>query len=280
MEFFKGHGLGNDYLVVPAPLTPARARRLCARTTGLGADGVVEWDGARAWAQIWNPDGSRAERSGNGLRVLAAYLYHHGQLEADGAIVVRTPAGPVELRLRAVEPSGRLEVEVDLGAPRFGGAAVHWRGPEPWTEPETDLHLPDGHRLRAVGVNVGNPHAVVFVEAVDPTDARRWAPQLATHPSFVYGVNVQAARVAGPHELELWIWERGAGETQASGTSAAAAAAAAVRTGRLSPGTVRVRMPGGSLEVIVAEDRVRLRGPVEPIAWGTIAPALWRERGR
>ena len=170
--------------------------------------------------------------------------------------------------------------KVDLGAPRFGGAAVHWCGPEAWPEAEAEIALPDGRRLRAVGVNVGNPHAVVFVDTLDPTEARRWGPMLAGHPGFAAGVNVQAAQVLSPHELALWIWERGVGETRASGTSAAASAAAGVQTGRLAPGTVRVRMPGGAVDVLVRTDRVRLRGPVEPIAWGTIAPNLWRRRAR
>ncbi|MCB9743573.1 MAG: diaminopimelate epimerase [Alphaproteobacteria bacterium] len=272
-RFIKSHGLGNDYLVLdrgPAP-TPAQVRRLCDRHRGPGADGVLvptAGEGADHGLRIFNPDGGEAEKSGNGLRIFARFLVDHRG--APEAFSVATLGGLVRCRV------GPEAVEVEMGQARFEPAAL------PMTRAVPELIEQPievcGERLVFTGVSVGNPHCVVFTEdrSLDALPWRAWGRALERHPDFPRRVNVQVARVAGPQALELRIWERGAGETSASGSSSCATAAAAVRTGRLSFGEVELFMPGGRLEVRVDPGfQLTLRGPVEEIAELRPSPRWW-----
>jgi diaminopimelate epimerase len=282
MEFFKGHGLGNDYLAIDAaglqrPLSPSAVRLLCDRHRGVGSDGIlllVPATEADFGIRIFNPDGSEAEKSGNGLRIFAAFLHETGRLGGRTEFTVQTPVGMVCLRLHGADPQGVLDVEVEMGRASFGSAAVGLRGPSRDADGEI-LTLESGDRVAFAAVSMGNPHCVVFGDEMDLADLRRRAPLIATHPDFERGTNVQFVRVAGPSELVAWVWERGAGETAASGSSACAVAAAAVRRGLVERGSVLVRMPGGDLNVHVDADwEIRLRGPVEGVYRGTLTPAM------
>ena len=272
MDLVKSHGLGNDYLVldrwepgVPAPapgraLTAAAARALGDRHRGPGGDGVLEPVVAEGGygLRIWNPDGSVAEKSGNGLRIFARFLVDHRGAPGEHVIVV--PDGAV----RAVVGPG-IQGEVEMGRARFEPHLI----PCVETLRDTPVEvLGTGLRLTAVGM--GNPHCVVLRD--DPPDVslddlpwRDWGRALENSTLFPNRTNVQVARVLGPHRAEARIWERGAGETLASGSSACAVAAAGVALGLLeSP--VEVEMPGGTLYVRMGADRaVALRGPVEEI---------------
>lgn len=250
---FKAHGLGNDYLVWEGEgaLDAPRARALCDRNRGPGGDGVLEPVGARG-VRIWNPDGSVAEKSGNGLRIFAWWLREHRG--APAAFALETGGERV-----GCEVDG-LDVAIEMGT-----ATVSDVGP---------FEI-DGARLDAVRVRIGNPHCVVFraEEDLDALPWRRWGEVLERHEAFPDRTNVQIARVRGPRDLELRVWERGAGPTLASGSSACAVTAAAVATGRAAAGEHTVHMPGGRLSVTVREDRtVRLRGPVAPIGRFTLDP--------
>lgn len=285
--FFKGHGLGNDYVALrlaglPFSLTPPAVRLLCDRHTGVGSDGVlalVPADAAEFGVRIFNPDGSEAEKSGNGLRIFAAYLLENGAVRPGTPFTVETPGGVVTVLVHGASPDGVLDVEVEMGTASFRSGAVGMTGPDRDTGGEV-LELPAGDRMDVTAVSVGNPHCVVFEDEVDEDDLRRRAPQLSTHEAFTRGTNVQFARVAGPGAVEAWVWERGAGETRASGSSACAVAAAAVRRGLVTGREVEVRMPGGTLRVTVREDwSLVLRGPVEGVCHGELTAGMVRRLG-
>lgn len=251
MRFSKWHALGNSYLLVEradgGALTPQRARRLCDVSLGIGADGVLEIvvvDGTRADVIIWNPDGSIAEMSGNGTRIAAAWLARR----------VNTPdvliaVGPREVRGRTLAGTA---VETDVGRVDVGEAEI--------------VEL-DGGSVELTTVSVGNPHAVVFSEKPTREALLRLGPGLETHPRFPGRTNVQLALADGRHDVHALVWERGAGETSASGSSAVAVAAVAVARG-LCDSPVRVHMPGGDLGVRIEAGRATLVGPAEEICRG------------
>lgn len=280
LPFQKGEALGNDYLVVdlaglPWPMTPERARAFCDRHVGAGSDGVVIVDlgGGEVTARIVNPDGSEAEKSGNGLRILAAYLHGRGVVAGD-PFTVRLVKDRVTMRVEEVLEDGALVVRVAMGRASFRGDAVGF-SPRPDDVLGFELPLDDGDSAEINTVSMSNPHCVVFVPDLDRDDFLRRAPQLCEHDAFEAGTNVQFATVNGPNELAAWIWERGVGETLASGSSSCAVAAAAVRRELVAPGTFHVIMRGGSAEVTISPDfDVTLRGPARIVYEGRLTPAI------
>jgi diaminopimelate epimerase len=283
-DFFKGHGLGNDYIAVEMEglgfgLTPPAVRLICDRHTGIGSDGIlarVPSDTADFGVRIFNPDGTEAEKSGNGLRIFAAYLLEGGHVREREPFTVETPGGTVRMEILSQSADGVLSVEVEMGTASFRSADVGLAGPDRETDHEP-LELESGDVVHVNTVSVGNPHCVVFQDELDVETLRRRAPQIGTHPQFARGVNVQFAVPAEPDALDAWVWERGAGETRASGSSACAVAAAAVRRGMVSERQVEVRMPGGTLRVHVRDDwSLVLRGPVESVYRGTLTEGMRR----
>jgi diaminopimelate epimerase len=283
----KGVALGNDYLVVeaaavPWPLTPARCAALCDRHTGLGSDGILvaATEGGEFTLRILNPDGSEAEKSGNGLRIFAAWLHGRGQVREGDWFTVRLIKDRVRARVEGVREDGALDVRVEMGRASFRAEDVGCTAfaGEVIGRP---LLLADGREAVIHTVSVSNPHCVVFVDRLERADFLARAPQLCTHAVFARGTNVQFARVAGAQTLEVWIWERGAGETLASGSSACAAAAAAVRKGLLAPGKIDVHMQGGSADIEVSDAfAIRLRGPAGMIYRAEIEPRQLEAWGR
>jgi diaminopimelate epimerase len=286
--FYKGHGLGNDYIVVDPEelefkLTPARVRKLCDRHEGIGSDGVlvlVPSKRARFGLRIFNPDGSGAEKSGNGLRIFARFLYATRRTRAT-RFDVETPGGIVQMDLDLDAHGEAHHVTVAMGSASFRPADLPCTLP---VEELLDESLRVGSRaIRFTGVSVGNPHCVVFRAADRPwsdRDLHTLGPALETHRVFPRFTNVQLAVPTGPRELTILIWERGAGVTQASGSSASAAAAAAVRLG-LVRSPVTVKMPGGALRVGIGEGfEVTLDGPVAEVARGQLAPEFVRSLSR
>ena len=253
MRFSKWHALGNSYLVVEraldGPLEPARARRLCDVRYGVGSDGVVEVvavEGSRAEIVIWNPDGSSAEFSGNGSRIAAAWLARQAAVDA---VTVEAGGRPYPAAIREDGLIAMAVGDVEVG------------------EIET-VELGD-ERVELTVVSVGNPHAVVRAEP-DRETLLRLGPQLEVNGRFPERTNVQLVRVDGPNDVTVAVWERGAGETTASGSSAVAVASAAIVNGWCeSP--VGVHMPGGDLLVELDEDtQLTLVGPAEEICAGEI----------
>ncbi len=277
IPFVKGHGLGNDYLVIderdlPGPLSVRAIAKICDRNHGVGSDGILLFvPSVRAdfGVRIFNPDGSEAEKSGNGLRIFAKYLWDHGHAKRE-TFTVDTKGGVVECQLHPRQ--GRVNfVTVEMGRASFRADEIPMRAGSA-DAVGLPLALPDGTRLQVTAVSVGNPHCVVFVEQLEEEVCRRLGPQIETHAAFPNRTNVQFARVAGRDALDILIWERGAGYTLASGSSSCGAAAAAVRQGLCDHGRVVVRMPGGELAVHVRPDwSLRLEGPVEETCTGTLS---------
>jgi diaminopimelate epimerase len=266
MRLIRSHGLGNDYLVLAHdhPMRAETARALCHRHTGVGGDGVLEHvatDSADYGLRIWNPDGSLAEKSGNGLRIFARYLVDHCYAPLEFTIEV--PAGVV--RCEVDGETGLVTVE--MGTATLEPAEVPCR--VALLETPVDVC---GTSLRLTAVGMGNPHCVVFVDELLAADAsldslpwRDWGAALEVHPHFPNRTNVQFVRVIDGGRIELRVWERGAGPTLASGSSACAAAVAALQTGRTG-GALAVQMPGGVLQVTVSPElAVTQTGPVEEI---------------
>ena len=277
IPFVKGHGLGNDYIVIngtdlPSPLTPGQVTRICDRNWGVGSDGILllvpAWTGADFGLRILNPDGSEAEKSGNGLRIFAKYLHDHGHAKRD-TFTVDTMGGRVECRCHVKD--GRVNVvTVEMGRCTFVAPEIPMNGPEREVV-KVPLQVA-GETLLVTAVSVGNPHCVIFTDRLDEALVRRLGPQVEHHPAFPNRINVQWARVVSRSMVDILIWERGAGWTLASGSSSSAVACAAVKNGLCDHGLVTVRMPGGELSVDVRPDwSIRLQGPVEEVYTGTLS---------
>jgi len=277
-RFARGHGLGNDYLVIAEadvdfPFAPAAVRWICHRNWGVGSDGILLQTGssvADVGLRIFNPDGSEAEKSGNGLRIFAKYMWERGGLRKS-PMRIETKGGVVEAvcHLRGDRVS---EVTVEMGGATFRAPEIPMNGPD---REVVGVPLQVGERTFTVTcVSVGNPHCVVFTDRLDDAEVRAWGPRIETHPAFPNRINVQFARVVDRGRVDIRIWERGAGYTLASGSSSCAVAAAAVRNG-LTDGGLTLLMPGGQLGIDVRPDySIRLRGPVAEVCVGELSPDL------
>jgi diaminopimelate epimerase len=281
-QFVRSHGLGNDYIVMdPASLsfklTPQNIVRVCNRNTGVGSDGILALEkssSCEAKLRIYNPDGSEAEKSGNGLRIFCKFLFEHGYTEKS-FFEIETAGGKVRAQLHLMlgkAPS----VTVEMGQATFDAEKIPVLG---FVGEVIDMPLPvslPGYDLKATCVSVGNPHCVVFVKGFDDPalDVHKLGPILENHPKFPNRSNVQFAHVLNEKEVAIRIWERGAGYTLASGSSSCAVAAACVRTKRTGP-DLTIHMPGGDLSIQVKEDfNLTMKGPVEEIALGTVTGEL------
>ncbi len=264
-DFVQSHGLGNDYLVMdPAfELTPERVRLICHRNLGIGSDGILAVSknpGADFAVRILNPDGSEAEKSGNGLRIFAKFLYDHGYTKKT-EFTIHTLGGIVNARL--ILDAGRVvAVRVEMGR-----AAIDRK--------LTKLEVA-GKTLDVTSLSVGNPHCVTIVDELGKIDLLRLGPAIENHPAFPNRTNVQFAQVLDRANVRALIWERGAGHTLASGSSSCAVAAASYDKG-LIDSPVTVQMEGGSLTIEIDRQlELVMTGPVEEICSGTFSADLRR----
>jgi diaminopimelate epimerase len=265
----KYHGLGNDYLVLEdacgVGLTSERVVQICDRHTGVGSDGILEEvpaDGADFGLRIWNPDGTTAEKSGNGIRIFARWLVDHRCAAAQHTLSL--PCGTVRCDV------GPETITVQMGLASFEPEQV------PCTRPLLDTPIVvAGDTLRATAVGVGNPHCVVLCEGdLDTLPWRVWGAELECSEWFPNKTNCQFVRPLSRSIVEARIWERGAGETQASGSSSCAIAVAMNRLG-LMDDDVQVQMPGGTLRVQVGQDwALTLTGPVAEIGMIDVSGSL------
>lgn len=245
-------------------MNPATARLICDRHRGVGGDGVLELRPAppapdHFAVRIWNPDGSVAEKSGNGLRIFAKYLAEHGHATTNEFTIV-TPGGAAAARVMRDPATGRVgAVTVDMGVPTF--------------DPRTTLEV-DGRTRIVTILAVGNPHCVILVPDLATVPLAVLGPVIERHPAFPQRTNVQFATPLDRGHVRAIVWERGAGVTLASGSSACAVAAACQRLG-LADAEVLISMPGGDLRVRRDEhEHLWLTGAVEEICQGTFGADL------
>ncbi len=281
-QFVRSHGLGNDYLVMdPAQLTfqlsPVNIQSICNRNKGVGSDGILVLepsDSALVKLRIFNPDGSEAEKSGNGLRIFCKFLFEHGYTDKT-LFDIQTAGGNVRGQLHMVLGKA-VAVTVEMGKASFDSRTIPVTGFQGEVVEKELVLRGIGEKLNITCVSIGNPHCVVFFNDLDLADReiRRLGPLLERHPQFPNRTNVQFARVDNEREVTIRIWERGAGYTMASGSSSCAVAAACVKTGRTS-GTLTVHMPGGDLSLKVSDQfDLTMRGPVEEVCVGTLSGEL------
>ncbi len=272
MKFYKYHGLGNDYIVMdpaeagPKP-APEQIRRICHRNYGIGSDGLlwgpIQAAGAPFRVRIFNPDGSEAEKSGNGLRIFARYLMDRGLIGED-PFVIATLGGDVTAQVSA----GGRSVSVEMGQVSFDSRKIPVKGaPREIINERIDI---DGEALVYCGATIGNPHCVIIDKDLDAGRVKTLGPKIEIHPVFPNRTNVQFAKVLNSSSLAIEIWERGAGYTLASGSSASAAAAVAHRLG-LCGRNISVHMPGGVLDITIGDEfAVTMAGPVTRIGQGIL----------
>ena len=269
LPFTKMHGLGNDFVLFDARRTPlaldaAFVRAVADRRTGVGCDQVIALEpprgaGADAYMRIWNRDGGEVAACGNGARCAARLL-----LDESGGVhvLLETAAGPL-----AVHGEGDGQVRVDMGPAR-----LDWRD-IPLARPADTVHVDVGAGPLgdAVAVNMGNPHAVFFVDDVDALPLEELGPRLETDPLFPERANIGVARRLAPDRLRLRVWERGAGLTRACGTGACAAAVAGARRG-LTGRSVTVVLDGGELAIVWRDDgHVEMTGPTAASFTGVLS---------
>jgi len=276
MQFTKYQALGNDYLVLEeehgaATLSPTAIRKLCDRHFGIGSDGILfrESNAERNEfrLRIFNPDGTEAEKSGNGLRIFARYLWDH-RLVSQEPFIVTTPGGAVRCQ---VTEHGRT-VSVEMGQVRFGSLDIPVLGPARDVLRETMVI--DGQTLEYSAATIGNPHCVIHRQHVSEAEARSLGPLVETDGRFPNRTNVQFMEILDRQNIRIEIWERGAGYTFASGSSSCAAAGVARRLGQCDS-SITVHMPGGSLAIEIDEGfLIRMTGPVVKVAEGHLSDEL------
>lgn len=280
-QFIKFHGFGNDYIVIEsrdlarAEITVTTqlgefARRICNRHYGAGADGIAvigSSEDADFHVRIFNPDGSEASLSGNGTRCAAAYLYYKKFWTAE-ELRLSTRAGIKLYILREQTETGRFVFDSELGQPKFDSASIPMLTGEP-REQVIDYELSvAGESFSVTALQMGNPNCCIFVDDFGTLDWRKIGRRIETHEQFPDRTNVVFVRVEDRNTIELRIWERGVGETEASGTCSCAAAVAAMikdKTERL----VNVLMPGGSAKIQWRPDNeVVITGTAEVVYGG------------
>lgn len=280
MQFHKYHALGNDYIVLDPADFPdwaepdtAQIRVICHRNFGVGSDGIL-WGPLPSASsdfglRIFNPDGSEAEKSGNGLRIFARYLWDSGKAKSP-AFTIETPGGNVKADL---QDEGRM-ITVDMGRVSFTSTDIPVSG-EPREVLNESIQL-DDREFTFCAATIGNPHCVVPLSAVDAELAHRFGPALEIHSNFPNKTNVQFLQVLDRSSIRIEIWERGAGYTLASGSSSSAAAAVAHRLG-LVDDRLTVHMPGGQIGIEIDPESyaIRMTGSVTQVARGKMQPEIF-----
>jgi diaminopimelate epimerase len=290
MRYIKYHGLGNDYIVLALedltdPLTAERIKRICDRNLGVGADGIVLYEGiidppnsngdicAPIFkVRIYNPDGSEAETSGNGLRIAARYLADRQAVALHREFSLLT-GGERLVTARVDDP--QAEIEIGMGTASFNPLEIPVISKRDSVLGE-ELEV-NGEHLTINCVNVGNPHCVILGRE-DPlaSAAKTLGPLIERHPIFPRRINVQFAHVVDRSRVRIEIWERGAGYTLASGSSASAVVCVCYKLGLVGPEEITVEMPGGALRVAVSpEFAVTLKGPITKVCSGEISDEIF-----
>lgn len=274
INFWKMHGLGNDYIVVDnisgklkEEELPNLAVKLCNRRFGIGADGLLliyPSQNADVKMRIFNSDGSEAEMCGNGIRCLAKYCFENGLVRKD-SFSVETLAGVKALDLK-IENNIVKSVKVNMGSPNFEADKIPiiWNG--------TFINRPinvEGEVFKATALSMGNPHCIVFVDNVENYPVEVVGPKLENHELFPKRTNVEFVQIVSKEKLKIRVWERGVGETLACGTGACASVVAARILGKVNE-AVTVELLGGMLTVKYHDNVVFMEGSAEKVFEGAI----------
>jgi diaminopimelate epimerase len=281
MRFSKYHALGNDYLVITPqeagdlPHQPEAVQRLCHRNFGIGSDGIligpISSPETQFGMRIFNPDGSEAEKSGNGIRIFARWLWDHNFV-TEKPFRIWTQGGIVNVE---VLDKGQI-VKVEMGQASFNSQVIPVSGS--YREVVNEILEVAGKTLHYSAVTIGNPHCVIQCDRVSTQQVKEIGPLIEKEPRFINRTNVQFMEVQNRHNIYIEIWERGAGYTLASGSSSCAAAAAAVRLG-LCQSPISVQMPGGGLEIQIKPDyQVTMVGGVTRVAEGEIFNEIFSDK--
>lgn len=282
--FVKSHGLGNDYITlnqdeISFELTEKAIVRICDVHFGIGSDGIllkVPSSKADFGLRILNPDGSEAEKSGNGLRIFAKYLYDYG-FAKEKSFSIETLGGLVKAEVIEEKNGKAFKIKVDMGKAIFESKKIPVNCEKAECIGET-LTLSD-REYEMNCVSVGNPHCIILKEELDEKEIKTYGSEIENHPLFPNRINVQFAKVVSPNEVEVLIWERGAGWTLASGSSSCAVACSVVKRG-LTERNLTIKMPGGSLAIEIDDDwEIRMTGEVREIGSGTLGAELIEDLG-
>jgi len=277
MKFSKYHALGNDYLVIdpqdwPSPLTPLQIKLICHRNFGVGSDGILlgplPSDQARFALRIFNPDGSEAEKSGNGLRIFSRYLWDRQRVK-NQEFNIQTPGGVVKAR---VLDNGKT-VRVEMGQVSFQSERIPVTGPP--REVINEKITAGGRSFTFCAATIGNPHCVIPLPEISAETAKQYGPLLETDSRFPKRTNVQFLKVLDRKNIQIEIWERGAGNTLASGSSSSAAAAVAHKLG-FCDRSIIVHMPGGKISIEIGDGfSILMTGPVTKVSEGTVSEEIF-----
>lgn len=277
-SFTKFHGFGNDYIVIESDELAGFSdlgefsRRICSRHYGAGADGIAvisreDSEGADFRVRIFNPDGSEAGLSGNGTRCAAAYVYYK-ELWTRDELLLNTRSGIKRYFLVERAGPGRYVFDSELGQPKFDSGSIPMLTDRPLERVIDYPLVVGGEALRVTALQMGNPNCCIFVDDFEAVDWRRLGPQIENHQQFPDRTNVVFVRVKDRQTIELRIWERGVGETTASGTCSCAAAVAAMINGKTER-LINVLMPGGQAQIHWRDDdEVVINAPAELVYVG------------
>ncbi len=277
--FVKSHGLGNDYIVMDSKdisfeMNVENIKTICDVHYGIGSDGIlllVDSDKADFGLRILNPDGSEAEKSGNGLRIFAKFLFDY-EYTKNRSFSIDTPGGVVQAEVIETDKGKARMIKVDMGAAIFESEKVPVNSDQQECMDE-ELQL-NGTSYSINCVSVGNPHCIVLKDELSVDEIMEYGSQIENHPKFPNRINVQFAKVLSSSEVEILIWERGAGYTLASGSSSSAVAAMMVKKG-LTGRNMTMKMPGGELKLQIDEDwQIQMIGEVREIASGYLSAEL------
>ena len=278
MKFSKYHALGNDYIVIKPSdagngLQEDVIRLLCHRNYGVGSDGILFGPSESASCdfglRIFNPDGSEAEKSGNGLRIFSRFLWDNG-LATEDPFTLETLGGTVTCTIA----KGGKSVTVQMGKVDFDSSLIPVAGPP--REVINETITVDGNEMKYCAATVGNPHCVILHDDPVPEIATHYGPFIENEPRFPNRTNVQFMKVIDRGNIRIEIWERGAGYTLASGSSSTASAAVAYKLGLCDP-QIKVHMPGGILDIQFDQDfRATMTGPVTKVCEGLVSPEIFQ----
>jgi diaminopimelate epimerase len=277
IDFTKYHALGNDYIVIDPkdlvlPLTAEQVKLICHRNFGVGSDGILlgplPSESARCALKIYNPDGSMAEKSGNGLRIFSRYLWD-AKLVGPEEFAIQTDGGVVR---STVFENGRM-VRVEMGKVSFDSEKIPVVGPK--REVINEKITVGGREFTYCAATIGNPHCVLPLPEISAKLAHEFGPLLETHANFPRKTNVQFLKVLDRANIQIEIWERGAGYTLASGSSSSAAASVAHKLG-LVDRTVSVHSPGGIIKIEIRDGfDILMTGSVTRVCTGSISHEIF-----